>query len=172
VTNNAEINEIARMFRDHGQKKKYYHEVIGWNARMDGIQGAVLNVKLKHLDKWNTARRKNAKIYNTLLSDVTNLTVPHEADYAKHIYHVYAIRNKFRDNLIGFLKENDIHCGIHYPVPIHMQKSYSFLGMKCGEHKFSEICADEFISLPMFAELTPGQIEYVADKVKIASSTL
>ena len=153
------------MFRDHGQAKKYYHGVIGWNARMDGIQGAILSVKLRHLDRWTEARRENASLYNRLLVTSDKIIVPKEADYARHVYHIYAIRTQNRDNLIAALAKKDIHCGIHYPVPIHLQDAYSFLGLGKGSFPVAEKCAGEFVSLPMFPELTREQIEYVAREI-------
>jgi dTDP-4-amino-4,6-dideoxygalactose transaminase len=166
VTNNAELAEKMRMFRDHGQAKKYYHSMIGWNARMDGFQGAVLSVKLKHLPMWNDARRKNAQLYHDLLANVKSVIIPTEADYAKHVYHVYAIRAQKRDMLISALAEKDIYCGIHYPVPIHRQKAYKQLGY--GKHSFpsAEECADELVSLPMFPELTREQIKHVSHEIE------
>ena len=166
TTNNLELSKKMQMFRDHGQAKKYYHNMIGWNARMDGIQGAVLSVKLKHLESCNKARRKNAHLYNELLSNVDGVITPVEADYAKHVYHIYAIRVQNRDTLIKKLTEKNIACGIHYPVPIHLQEAYSFLGYSKGSFPIAEKCAKEFVSLPMFPELTREQIEYVADNVK------
>jgi dTDP-4-amino-4,6-dideoxygalactose transaminase len=166
VTNNAELAEKMRMFRDHGQRKKYYHSVIGWNARMDGFQAAVLSVKLKYLAAWNKARRKNAQLYNSLLADMDDIITPVEADYAKHIYHIYAIRTKNRDALISSLAEKDIFCGIHYPVPIHLQKAYEFLSNKKGSFPIVEKCAEEFVSLPMFAELGQEQIKKVCHEIK------
>jgi len=166
VTNNTKLAEKMRMFRDHGQAKKYYHSIIGWNARMDGLQGAVLSVKLKHLPVWNEARRKNAQLYNKLLTDIDNLIVPMEADYAKHIYHVYAIRAQNRDALISNLAENNIFCGIHYPVPIHLQNAYKILGSSIGSFPVAEKCAEELASLPMFPELKPEQIKRVAHEIK------
>jgi len=165
VTNNAQLNEKIQMFRDHGQTKKYYHSMIGWNARMDGFQAAVLSVKLKHLPKWNQARRENAKIYNNLLADTDNIITPVEAAYASHVYHIYAVRTKNRDQLIDTLASGDIFCGIHYPVPIHLQNAYKFLGYNKGSFPVAEKCADQLVSLPMFPELTSEQIEYVADKI-------
>ncbi|MFC1634696.1 DegT/DnrJ/EryC1/StrS family aminotransferase [Planctomycetota bacterium] len=159
VTNNAELAEKMRMFRDHGQAKKYYHCLIGWNARMDGFQGAVLSVKLKHLPAWNEARRKNAQIYNDLLAKIDGVITPFEADYAKHVYHVYAIRIKNRDALIRALAEKDVSCGIHYPVPIHLQEAYRFLGYEKGNFPIVEKCTEELVSLPMFPELSREQIE-------------
>jgi dTDP-4-amino-4,6-dideoxygalactose transaminase len=169
TTNNLELATKMRMFRDHGQTQKYYHGIIGWNARMDGIQGAVLSVKLKHLESWNEARRKNAHLYNELLSNVDGVITPVEADYAKHVYHIYAIRVQNRDTLIKKLTEKNIACGIHYPVPIHLQEAYSFLGYGKSSFPIAEKCAEEFVSLPMFPELTSKQIEYVSDNVKAAT---
>ena len=166
TTNNAELAEKMAMFRDHGQSKKYYHTMIGWNARMDGFQGAILNVKLKHLPAWNEARRKNAGLYNELLSNVSSVLTPIEADYAKHGYHVYAVREKNRDSFIAALAERETQCGIHYPVPVHLQDAYNSLRISEGCLPVAEKCADEFVSLPMFPELTEKQIEYVAESIK------
>jgi dTDP-4-amino-4,6-dideoxygalactose transaminase len=166
TTNDAELAEKMAMFRDHGQSKKYNHAMIGWNARMDGFQGAVLNVKLKYLAAWNDARRKNADIYNDLLSDLDDPMIPHEADYARHMYHVYAIRVQHRDTLLKSLADADIHCGIHYPVPVHLQDAYYSLEITNGSCPIAETCAQEFISLPMYPELSRQQIEYVAESIK------
>ena len=166
VTNNSDLAAKIQMFRDHGQAKKYYHGMIGWNARMDGIQGAVLSVKLKHIEAWNEARRENAHLYSKLLSDTDGIITPQDVDYAGHVYHIYAIRVQNRDALINALTEKDIHCGIHYPIPVHLQDAYSFLGLNKGSFPVAEKCAGEFISLPMFPELTETQIEYVADNIK------
>jgi len=165
VTNNSDLQNKIGMLRDHGQGKKYYHDVIGWNARMDGIQGAVLSVKLKHLTEWNEARRKNAELYNQLLSEINGIIAPQEADYGKHIYHIYSIRVKNRKALMSSLKEKDIYTGIHYPVPVHLQKAYKHLGLSNGTFPVSVKCADEFVSLPMFAELTEDQIRYVSSEL-------
>ncbi len=166
ATNNARLKEKIQMFRDHGQMKKYYHSMIGWNARMDGFQGAVLSVKLKYLDEWNKARRKNAKRYNDLLANINGIITPTEADYAKHVYHLYVIRAPKRDKLLTALAENDVFCGIHYPVPLHLQDAYSSLGYKKGSFPITEKCAEQLLSLPMFPELTPEQIEHVVEKIK------
>jgi dTDP-4-amino-4,6-dideoxygalactose transaminase len=166
VTNDGPLAEKIRMLRNHGQPKKYYHDYIGWNGRMDGIQGAVLSVKLKHLMVWNEARRKNAQRYDELLADAEGVIVPKQADYAKHVYHIYPIRVRNRDALKSHLAEKNINCGIHYPVPIHLQDAYKFLKIKEGSFPIAEKCAQEFVSLPMFPELTEEQIEYVADEIK------
>ena len=166
VTNNADLASKTKMFRDHGQARKYYHGMIGWNARMDGIQGAILTVKLKHLESWTEARRKNASLYNEFLSNVDGIVTPREADYTRHVYHIYAIRVQNRDELIEKLAEKEIFCGIHYPVPIHLQEAYNFLGLSKGSFPVAEKCAAEFVSLPMFPELTEAQIKYTTDEIK------
>ncbi|KPK78219.1 MAG: erythromycin biosynthesis sensory transduction protein eryC1 [Phycisphaerae bacterium SM23_30] len=165
VTNNGELAEKIRSLRDHGQLKKYYHSRIGWNSRMDGFQGAILSVKLKYLPKWNEGRRKNAQIYNMVLADIDRLVLPLEAEYAKHVYHIYAVRTNNRDQIIKSLAQKDIYCGIHYPVPLHLQEAYSFMGLGKGSFPVTEKCADEIISLPMFAELSREQIEYVGEEL-------
>ena len=154
VTNDTGLADRMRMYRDHGSPKKYYHKVLGWNARMDGFQGAVLSVKLKYLPQWNESRRKNAAIYNQLFAGFGSVVTPIEMDYGKHVYHVYALRVKNRDGLISALAEKGIGTNIHYPVPVHLQDAYSFLGLKKGSFPVAEQCAAEFVSLPMFAELT------------------
>jgi dTDP-4-amino-4,6-dideoxygalactose transaminase len=133
---------------------------------MDGLQGAILSVKLKHLVPWNEARRKNAQLYGELLAEVDGVFVPREADYAKHVYHIYAIRLQNRDALISALAEKDITCGIHYPVPVHLQEAYHFLELRAGSYPIAEKCAEELVSLPMFPELTKGQIHHVVHEIK------
>jgi len=166
TTNDDALAAKMRMFRDHGQAKKYYHDIIGWNARLDGIQGAVLNVKLKYLGNWTEARRKHAKDYTAGLSTVKDIIVPLEAEYAKHVYHIYAIRVKDRDKLMSYLGEKGISCGIHYPVPLHLQAAYGFLNKCEGSFPIAEKCASQYLSLPMFAELTDEQVSYVIDQIK------
>jgi dTDP-4-amino-4,6-dideoxygalactose transaminase len=166
VTNNGELKRKIQVLRDHGQSKKYNHDVIGWNARMDGIQGAVLRVKLKYLARANARRRANARLYEQHLAGLNDLIIPKEAGYASHVYHVYAVRVKARDALMRSLADAQIGCAIHYPVPVHLQEAYRSLGLGRGMFPVAEKCADEFISLPMFAELTPEQIAIVAGKVK------
>ena len=174
VTNNTELDKKIRILRDHGQAKKYYHDLVGWNARMDGIQGAVLSVKLKYLPSWNKDRRKNAKVYDDLFGNIQGVVPPREVSRAKHVYHIYAIRVQNRDALIGALAERDIHCGIHYPIPLHLQEAYHSLGLGKGSFPVSEKVQAEFVSLPMFPELTREQIDYAAGEIKklIAQKTL
>ena len=168
VTNDAELDRKIRMLRDHGQAKKYYHSLIGWNARMDGIQGAILSAKLKHLPAWTEGRRRNAGIYNELLKDVKGVTTPADAAYGKHVYHIYAIRAADRDRLIATLAGKDIHCGIHYPIPVHLLEAYKSLNLGRGSFPVAEKSAAEFVSLPMFPELTGEQIARVAAEIRRA----
>jgi len=166
VTNDEALAAKIRMFRDHGQAKKYYHDIIGWNARLDGIQGAVLNVKLKYLSDWNEARRRHARDYTAGLSAVKDVIVPQEAQYAKHVYHIYALRVQDRDKFMAYLNEKGIACGIHYPIPLHLQNAYAFMQKGPGSFPVAEKCAAEYVSLPMFAELTDEQVAYIVEQIK------
>jgi len=166
TTNDVELAEKISVLRDHGQTKKYYHNRIGWNARMDGLQGAVLNVKLKHLPAWNRARREKAVMYNELLSGIDGVLLPYTAHDAKHVYHVYAVRTQNRDALLKYLADGNISCGIHYPVPIHLQAAYSNMGIDSNNLKVSERIASELLSLPMYPELTKEQQIRVRDKIQ------
>ncbi|MFC1677246.1 DegT/DnrJ/EryC1/StrS family aminotransferase [Planctomycetota bacterium] len=166
VTNDQGLADRMKMLRDHGQREKYYHSKVGWNGRMDGIQGAVLSVKLKCLDKWNDGRRKNAELYRSLLEGVDAVATPVEADYARHVYHIYSVRVKNRKQFMDALAKDGVACGIHYPVPLHLQEAYGSLGYKKGDFPVTEKCSEEIVSLPMFAELTCEQIEYVVEKIK------
>jgi dTDP-4-amino-4,6-dideoxygalactose transaminase len=166
TTNDEALRDRIQMFREHGQKKKYFHDVVGWNARMDGLQGAVLRVKLKYLDRANDGRRRAAALYHKHLAGVAGLTLPVEAPYARHNYHVFALRVNNRDELIQKLGEKGIGTGIHYPVPVHLQNAYAHLGHKKGDFPVSELCGDTFLSLPMFPELTDAQIDLVVTELK------
>jgi dTDP-4-amino-4,6-dideoxygalactose transaminase len=166
ITDNAELQEKLRMLRDHGQVRKYCHDLIGWNCRMDGIQAAALSVKLRHLESGNALRRSHALRYNQAFDGMAEVAIPVEAPYARHVYHVYAIRVEERDAVLRCLQERGIQCAVHYPVPIHLQKAYQDLGYKVGDLPISERIAREAISLPMFPELTEAQIEGVAGGVR------
>lgn len=166
VTDNQDLADRVRLLRDHGQSEKYYHALLRWNARMDGFQGAILSVKLKYLEQWNEARRAHARLYNELLASEEMLILPREADYATHIYHIFAIRHPEREALLNVLKHKDIFCGIHYPVPIHLQEAYRFLRYGEGSFPVAEKCAREVLSLPMFSELRAEQIENVVAEIQ------
>jgi dTDP-4-amino-4,6-dideoxygalactose transaminase len=171
TTSDPALRERIVMFREHGQLKKYYHDVVGWNGRMDGLQGAVLSVKLKYLDAANNGRRRAAARYNELLAGTPGLILPREADYGRSIVHVYAVRVAQRDAVLQRMGELGIGCGIHYPVPVHLQKAYADLGHRAGDFPVSEACANSFLSLPMFPELTDAQIETVVAGLRASLST-
>jgi dTDP-4-amino-4,6-dideoxygalactose transaminase len=168
VTSNAEWEEKIRILRDHGQVRKYHHTMVGWNCRMDGIQAAVLRIKLQHLDRGNKLRRAHAAHYDRALDSVEEVITPVQAFWARHVHHIYAIRAQDRDAVLRLLADKGIGCGVHYPVPIHLQEAYRTLGYQQGVFPVAERCAAEFISLPMFPELTSTQIETVTEAVKEA----
>lgn len=165
VTNNKKMAEKVRMMRNYGQKKKYHHVLLAWNRRLDAIQVAILRVKLRHLDRWNKLRRRYAYLYNELLKD-TGVITPIELDGVEHVYHLYVIRVKARDKLQEFLASKGISTGIHYPIPIHLQRAYRNLGYKRGDFSVTESYSREILSLPMFPELSKDQIEYVVESIK------
>jgi dTDP-4-amino-4,6-dideoxygalactose transaminase len=166
TTNDDRMAAKMRMLRDHGQSKKYYHDVLGWNARMDGIQGAVLSVKLKHLDSWNQKRRQVAAKYNELLGKIDKVVNPQERPACRHVYHVYALKAPGRDRLIEELKLQGVSTGIHYPVPVHQSKVYADC-MPLLDLSVTNQSAGEFISLPMYPEIADNiQLAYdVCEKV-------
>jgi dTDP-4-amino-4,6-dideoxygalactose transaminase len=166
ITQSEELRNKIQILREHGQPKKYFHSVIGWNARMDGIQGAVLSIKLKHLARGNEARRACARQYDELLTGLSGIVAPKEAPHHRHVYHLYAIRLQRRDQVLKGLADRGIACGIHYPVPVHLQEAYAFLGYRKGSLPVSERCADELLSLPMFPELTSQQVEAVVTELR------
>ncbi len=165
ITGDEGLARSIRVLRDHGQPEKYRHDVIGWNDRMDGIQGAVLGAKLKYLPLWNEARRRHARAYSELLSGLEGLVMPCEAPARRHVFHIYAVRCRQRDELFRFLQAKGIQCGIHYPAPIHRQKAYAFLGLGQGSFPIAESSAESVLSLPMYPELTPEQVRYTADMI-------
>jgi len=160
LTDDEEIAEKVRLLRNHGRQKKYEHRIEGYNHRLDALQAAILNVKLRHLDEWTYKRRGNAKKYNELIESVET---PVERDYAKHVYHLYVVRAKNRDELKEKLKEQGISAGVHYPLPLHMQPACNHYGYGKGDFPITERCAEEILSLPMYPELTDEQIRFIAD---------
>ena len=166
VTDDEEIARRIKKLRNYGQSKKYYHDFVGYNSRLDEIQAAILRVKLKHLDKWNEMRRKNARSYNELLRDTSEVVTPVKREFVKHVYHLYVIRCKKRNKLQKYLASEKISTGIHYPIPVHLLRAYSHLGLKKGSLFFTEKYADEVLSLPMFPEITSNEIEYVCTKIR------
>ncbi len=166
LTNSEELFKKMMALRDHGSKQKYYHDYIGHNYRMEGIQGAVLNVKLKYLPEWTEKRRKNADLYRKYLEGIENIFLPQEMAVSKHVYHLFVLRVSKRNELQKYLQENEIYTGIHYPIPCHLQKAYNFLNQNKGTFPVSEKLADEILSLPMYAELREEEIQFVCEKIK------
>jgi len=168
TTNNDELAEKFKMMRDHGSEKKYTHLIYGHNYRMEGIQGAVLGVKLKYLNKWTDGRRKVAAKYNELLKDVEQIVLPKEMEYAKHVYHLFVIKvkNNKRDELAQYLNNNGISTGLHYPIPLHLQPCFADLGYKKGDFPETEELAESCLSLPMFPELNDEQINFICKEIK------
>lgn len=168
VTNDEALDQRLRTLRDHGQTHKYHHSLIGWNCRMDGIQAALLSVKLKHLDYYNSMRRRVAAAYDEAFASSEDIITPVAADYAEHVYHVYAVRLHERDHARWLLGKKGVQCGVHYPVPIHRQKAYEFLGYGIGSFPVAEAAAHQLLSLPIFPELTQVQIDAVIYALKEA----
>src|SRR5208282_6577133 len=167
TTNDEAMAQRMKMIRDHGQAKKYYHDMEGYNGRLDSIQAGWLSVKLRHLAEWNESRRSLAHRYHELLAEVREVFVtPTEASWTKGVYHLYVVRTQDREALQAYLAEAGIGSGIHYPIPLHLQKAYQHLGHKKGDFPVTERIAVEIVSLPMFPQLTHRQQEEVANKVK------
>jgi len=167
TTNDDELAHKVQMLRDHGSSKRYHHELVGVNGRLDEIQAAVLRAKLPHLESWNQQRRAHAAHYAELLSGLEGVILPQVTGYAEHVYHLYVARVPRRDELKQYLwEEHEIGTGIHYPVPCHLQPAFQFSGYQKGDLPVTEKVVDEIISLPMYAELTSEQRIYVADAVK------
>jgi len=166
TTNDKELARKSVMLRDHGSAKKYYHEVEGYNGRLDSIQAGMLRVKLQHLSKWNEQRRERARVYDELLAPMSgSLEVPYQPSYSKSVYHLYVVRTPYRDELQKCLSEAGIGTGIHYPIPVHLQAAYASMGWKRGGFPQSEEAADQVLSLPMFPGLAADQQKQVAEKI-------
>lgn len=165
VTDKEELAEKVKILRNHGQKQKYIHEIKGFNSRLDTMQAAILRVKLKYLDGWNKLRNHWAGLYAELLKE-TSLITPKTESWAYHVFHLYVLRHRKRDELLSFLKDKEIYGGIHYPVPIHLLPAFKDLGYKNGDFPVTEKAAQEIISLPMYPELTEEKINYVVDAIK------
>lgn len=162
VTNDAELVQRLRLLRDFGQRKKYEHLIKGGNCRLDSIQAAVLDVKLRHLDEWNEARRRHAAAYDARLSKI-GIEPPPCLRAEGHVYHLYVIEVENRDRVAAALRERGIATGIHYPIPIHLQPAYADMQLGRGTFPLTERSAGRILSLPMFPELTQEQIELVTD---------
>ncbi len=169
TTNDEQMAQKIRMIRDHGQAKKYYHDMEGYNGRLDAIQAGLLGIKLKSLPEWNEKRRRNASLYTKLFTQLpipNALIPPHVPDWAKPVYHLYIVRVPQREKLQAHLNEKGIGTGLHYPIPLHLQTAYSNNGYKEGDYPITEKVSKEILSLPMFPELNEEQISYVVEKIK------
>jgi dTDP-4-amino-4,6-dideoxygalactose transaminase len=167
TTDDPQVAARCRMLRDHGQAKKYYHDMEGYNGRLDAIQAGLLHVKLHHLPKWNEQRRSHAAEYNRLFENTdVALTAPFEPSWSRAVYHLYVVRVADREGLMSFLKTADIGTGIHYPIPLHLQKAYASLKHVLGDFPHAERAAAEILSLPMFPNLTHEQQERVVTQVQ------
>ena len=166
TTNDASIAETIRMLRDHGQAKKYFHRMEGYNGRLDAIQAGLLHVKLRHLARWNEQRRERAAEYNRLLAGNDAVVCPYEPSWSRAVYHLYVIRTGDRDGLMSHLKLAGIGTGIHYPVPLHMQRAYDWLNYRATDLPVTCRVAAEIISLPMFPQLTAEQQQHVVKEIE------
>jgi dTDP-4-amino-4,6-dideoxygalactose transaminase len=165
VTRDPQIAQTARMLRNYGQSRKYHHEMLGYNRRLDTLQAAVLRVKLRYLDMWNHARRQHARAYDVLLAG-SSLRLPVEMGTCESVYHLYVVRSDARDDLQAHLSKHRIMTGIHYPIPVHLQPALSHLGYGPGAFPVTEQSAKQILSLPMYPELTPEMIQYVATVIR------
>jgi dTDP-4-amino-4,6-dideoxygalactose transaminase len=166
TTNDPVLADKIKMLRDHGQAKKYYHDVEGYNGRLDAMQAGLLHVKLNHLAKWNAQRRERAAEYNRLFAAADEVVVlPFEPSWSRAVYHLYVIRAEDRDGLMNHLKKVGIGSGIHYPIPLHLQKAYTALNYRLGDLPVAERAAAEIVSLPMFPQLTAEQQARVVEEV-------
>jgi len=170
TTNDDQLAERIRMVSLHGSRKKYQHEILGVNSRLDTLQAAILRVKLKYLDGWNRLRQEFAAMYSARLRDSSVMT-PYVMPGCTHIYHQYSVRvpnhsTKTRDALVAHLKSREIPTAVHYPIPLHLQKAFAYLGKKAGDYPVSETVASEIFSLPMHTELDEAQIDYITGEIK------
>jgi len=168
TTNDDDLARRVMMLRDHGSLEKYKHTIVGFNYRLDGIQGAVLGVKLRHLEKWTEARRSHAARYKKLLEGVGDLRLPVERPYGRHVYHLYSVRTAEREKIFGLFEKAGIARAIHYPIPIHRQEAYASLGLGPGSFPIAEAAARDQFSLPLFPELTTAQQDRVVETLRSA----
>jgi dTDP-4-amino-4,6-dideoxygalactose transaminase len=169
LTNSAEVASRTRLIRDHGSARKYEHEILGFNSRMDAIQAVVLSAKLRRLDKWNEERRTAAARYDELLAEIPGVTPPRNLAGNEHVWHLYVVRVADRDRVLRELQAAGVGAGIHYPVPLHLTGAYAGLGYAQGTFPVAERVSREILSLPLFAGITPDQQERVASALRVAA---
>jgi dTDP-4-amino-4,6-dideoxygalactose transaminase len=172
TTSDPALARQMRMLRDHGQASKYYHDLVGYNGRLDSIQAGFLDVKLKHLPRWTELRRAAAARYNTLLTSVPGVVPPLEPPGSKGVYHLYVVRVSNRDQILARLAEAGIGTGIHYPVPVHLQNAYAHLGYQKGDLPITEKLASDILSLPMFPHLTAEDQQRVVRELVDATESM
>jgi len=172
VTQHAELADRIRLMRNHGSPDKYHHVRLGWNYRMDTLQAAILRVKLRHLERWNEARRQVAHNYTRRLGVVDGLGLPPPCVYGRQVFHLYVVRVPRRDQLREYLAQQGIATGVHYPIPLHLQEAFAELGHKAGDFPVSEEWAGKVLSLPTFPELEDGEIAYVAEALRAGLTAL
>ena len=172
TTNDGELAQKIRMIRDHGQSRKYFHHLVGYNCRCDAIQAAILNVKLNYLAAWNQKRRKNAQIYYEELKDTKGIRLPGVMDDCLHVYHLFVVQVENRDAVAVELEKRGIHTGFHYPLPIHLQKAYQNLNIPQGSFPVAEETSRKLLSLPMYPELTRSQILHVSRELRKIVNTI
>jgi len=166
TTNDDRVAAASRMLRDHGQSKKYYHDIEGYNGRLDAIQAGFLSVKLRHLPRWNSERRDRARRYGELLADVANIVLPEVPSWSKPVFHLYVVQVEDRDGLQQALAADGIGTGIHYPIPLHLQKAYAGMRLPPGSFPVSEKLASHALSLPMFPTLSADAQQTVVERVR------
>ena len=164
--NDATRLDHVRRLREHGQARKYYHDIEGYNGRLHAVQAAMLRIKLRHLEEWTEGRRRAARAYGEALQGIDGVVLPVEAEYARHVYHLYVVQAEHRDDLQAHLGEHGIATGLHYPLPLHLQEAYAHLGGRRGDFPVTERLAQGLLSLPMFPELTEAQIDRVAEAIR------
>ena len=166
VTDDSPLADAARMLRVHGGREKYYHDVVGINSRLDALQAAVLLVKLRHVDEWHEGRRRNAAYYDRELSKTAGVTIPYVEPHNESVYNQYVIRVTERDALREHLRKRGVGCDVYYPVPLHLQKCFAFLGGKPGDFPESERAARETLALPIYPEIKTAEKEYVVSCIR------
>jgi len=166
ITNTDEIAKKCRMYSNHGRIEKYNHEFEGYNSRLDGIQAAILSVKLKYIMEWTNKRREIAQLYSKMLNDVGDLTIPSVNEKTKPVWHLFVIRTKFRDAIKKYLAEKGIATGIHYPIALPNLKAYKYLGYEKEDFPVATRLQNEILSLPIYPELTENEIMFIVDNVK------
>ena len=179
TTNDEKVARASKMLRDHGQSRKYHHEIEGYNGRLDAIQAGILSVKLRHLTEWNRRRQDAARRYDDMLSSFEEVIAPCQPEWSRSVYHLYVIRVQDREGLQKYLAEAHIHTGIHYPVALHLQQAYAHLGYKQGDFPVSEKAASEILSLPMYPQLEPSDqtrviqtiLEFLSQSANLREST-